>query len=191
MIVTQICACGILMQSGRARALQYAGRDVRICSGALMQRIRGAGRGARETTADAPVQLHRLYRINAYLRVYAVAGGYCTGGVMATCAPVDSYCFVIGPCDDAFGPPRRRISLRRSFYWKFPAAHFSISAIFPFAGVTTRAGDFSTFAFSRRVLFFPLFCVLFFCFFFLFSRAVPCKIRGFRVNPSLLLNQSS
>lgn len=88
---------------------------------------------------------------------------------MATCMyAVDSYCFVIGPCDDGVrsaGAQRCGVTpniVRTAFYWKFPAAHFWISAIFPLADVTTRAGDFTTFAFPQRVLFFPLFAFLFF-----------------------------
>lgn len=93
-------------------------------------------------------------------------------GVMATCNNiVDSYCFVIGPCDatrhDASAPPSdagAEYIVRRSFYWKFPAAHFGISAIFPFAWRTWRRGAFPH-SLSTGARFF---CAFFFFFFYSF-----------------------
>lgn len=111
-------------------------------------------------------------------------GEVCNGNVHA----VDSYCFVIGPVRDATRRVRstewmrRRILCEGSFYWKFSAAHFWISAIFPFARACRRVPvrRFTASAFSRCVLlrFFPLFCIFFFLFFLFFCEGHRVKFEA-------------
>lgn len=117
----------------RARALQYArrrgaARRIRVAM------VLGCNAGRND---GRPLQSRCLPRRPARLRT-----GRCTRGVIGNVHAVDSYCFVIGPCDASVSPSDAAPNIaRRSFYWKFPAAHFWISAIFPFrADVTTRAG---------------------------------------------------
>lgn len=114
MIVTQICACGILMPSERARALQYAQRRdaTRRVRGTWVQWVQRVERrncdAAREMTgADyncvvSTASRRGAARSRVYARRLLPAGGVgrCwTGGVLGNVHAVDSYCFVIGPCD--------------------------------------------------------------------------------------------
>lgn len=125
MIVTQICACGILMPSERARALQYARRRRAARRGAVRPCGNGCSDATRgETTRRGrPLQLRPLSRRPARSRVYVVAGGRCTRGVMGNVHAVDSYCFVIGLCDGTcprYRATRRRILHGGRFIGNFP-----------------------------------------------------------------------
>lgn len=154
MIVTQICACGILMTVGDNACAREDARDA-------------ARRGRNRESARA---IPRLRSCRWWILHEAERGV----GVMATCNNiVDSYCFVIGPCNatrrvasassnDAAAP---NILRGRSFYWKFPAAHFGISAIFPFAWRTWRRGAFAH-SLSIGAHIFALFFLIPFCIFF-------------------------
>lgn len=160
------------------------GNAARPCGNAV------SGCNARETTGR-PLQP----RWPAVLRrVYAVAGG--RWGVMGNVHAVDSYCFVIGPCDGtrprSHRATRRRILREGRFIGNFPRP----TSGFPRFSRSRGRDDACQRAalFHVRFLPTPAFALFFLRFFFTFSfflRAASCKIRGFRVNPSLLLNQSS
>lgn len=132
----------------------------------LMQR-------ARETTRARPCN-----SAFTQLPIMDTAQGEKKGwvGVMATCNNiVDSYCFVIGPCDATRRDPTRHERCRRRIYCaevvlleisRSPLRHsrnFSVRV----ANVTTRR--FSTLAFYRPTFFLLLFFLNSFLYFF--SRA--------------------
>lgn len=130
---------------------------------------------ARAKTREKP----REHRTPVQFRVYAAAGGSLheaergDTGVMATCNNiVDSYCFVIGPCDatrrvrfaercgGAEYIAREVVLLEISRGPLRDFRNFSVRV----ADVTTRR--FCTFAFYRRTRFCAFFFVIPFCIFF-------------------------